>query len=139
MSIRSYRDLNVWKKSIALTKQIYILSESFPKHETYGITQQLRRSAASVPSNIAEGHGRESLREYLHHISIAFGSLAELETQIIISKELGFVSSEKINTILQEADELGKMLRGLQSSLKIKLSSKVRALEPSTKNLKPIT
>ncbi len=90
--IRSHKDLDIWKKSIILVRDIYSKTREFPADEKFGITQQMRRSAISVPSNIAEGAGRTSKKEFIHFLSIAQGSLAELETQLIISRELGYMS-----------------------------------------------
>ena len=119
--VRSYRDLVVWQQAIELTKCVYQLTESFPKSECYGLTSQLQRSAVSIPSNIAEGHARGSTKEYLYHLSVAMGSLAELETQIIIASELNYISSSRIVSILELSAELGRKLRNLQKSLKNKL------------------
>jgi four helix bundle protein len=88
MAIQSFKDLIVWQKSIQLVKEIYAVTDLFPKHELYGLTSQMRRSAVSIPSNIAEGYKRKGLGEYLYFLSIADGSSAELETQIIVAKEI---------------------------------------------------
>ncbi len=88
MEIASYRDLNVWREGIALTVAVYELTGKFPAHERFGLVSQMRRCAISVPSNIAEGHARLSTRDFLRHLSISLGSLAELETQIYLSQEL---------------------------------------------------
>src|SRR4051812_34195035 len=109
-----------------LTKAIYEASAMFPKHEMYGLTSQMRRCAISVPSNIAEGHNRDSLKDYLRFLSIAQGSLAELETQISLAGMMDYIDRSKESALLQKADEIGKMLRGLQ----LRLSEKL--LEPST-------
>jgi len=112
-----YRDLKVWQAAMKLAGETYRLSAHFPKHETYGLASQLQRSAVSVPSNIAEGHGRNSNKEFLHFLGIASGSLAELETQLILAQQLGYLTGELINPVLQISDEVGKMLKGLQKSL----------------------
>src|SRR5260221_1364943 len=91
--ISSYKELIVWQKAINLVKEIYLVSEKFPRTELYGLTSQIRRAAVSVPSNIAEGYGRKSIKEYSQFYSIAYGSLLEVETQIIIAKELAFISA----------------------------------------------
>lgn len=122
MSIISYRDLKVWQAGIAVTKQVYILTQSFPKYETYGLSSQIQRAAVSIPSNIAEGWARDSTQEFLRFITIALGSLAELETQSIVSKELNYIDEETLAKILTQTNEIQKMLRGLQKSLKAKLS-----------------
>ena len=95
--VRSYRDLNVWKKSIQLVKDIYILVKLLPKEETYALSDQIRRSAVSIPSNIAEGSGRKGAKEYIHFLYISLGSLCELETQIIISNEIGYIKKYRKN------------------------------------------
>jgi four helix bundle protein len=118
MGVSSYRDLIVWQEGIQLAKEIYRLTESFPRHELYGLVSQVRRCSVSIPSNIAEGHARSSTLEYLRYISIAMGSLAELETQVILSKELGYIGEENVNQILEQTDTLGKRLRSLTMSLK---------------------
>ena len=87
-----YRDLKVWQAAMRLTVEVYRLSEQFPKHETYGLTSQLQRSAVSLPSNIAEGHGRNSPKEFNHFLGIALGSLAELETQLILAQHLNYLT-----------------------------------------------
>ena len=100
-----------------LAGDVYRLSAQFPKHETYGLASQLQRSAVSLPSNIAEGHGRNSSKEFNHFLGIALGSLAELETQLILAQHLNYLTEEAINPALQNSDEIGKMLKGLQKSL----------------------
>jgi four helix bundle protein len=118
MTIRGYQDLVVWQRSVDLALAIYQASESFPKREIYGLSAQLRRAAISIPSNIAEGHGREHLGDYLHHLSIANGSLMELETQVIIAARRDFLSAETQSQILERSGEVGRMLAGLIRSLK---------------------
>ncbi|MBW8883432.1 MAG: four helix bundle protein [Planctomycetia bacterium] len=120
-SVRSYRDLVVWQLAMQLVRDIYLATESFSKSEAYGLVSQLRRCAISIPSNIAEGHARESSKEYLHHISIAMGSVAELETQIILARDLNFLEQQTTNKILTATDALGRRLRGLQKSMRAKL------------------
>ena len=90
--IKSYKELIVWQKSIKLVKEIFILTDKFPKSELYGLVSQMRRAAVAIPSNIAEGYGRKSSKEYAQFYSIAYGSALELETQLILSKRLGFCS-----------------------------------------------
>ena len=115
--LQSYRDLLVWKKAIQLTIDCYSFSDSFPRSETYGLTSQLRRASVSVPSNIAEGYGRGSRKEYLRFLWISQGSLKELETQILIAKSLGFVRPEAADELLIETETTGKMLGSLIRSL----------------------
>lgn len=118
MKIESYRDLRVWQKAIDFVTLCYKLSETFPKHEIYGLTSQLRRAAVSVPSNIAEGNGRESNIEYLHFLHIARGSLRESETQLIIAERLNYIDKTRLDNALQQSDEIGRMLTNLTRSLK---------------------
>jgi four helix bundle protein len=124
MSINSYRDLKVWQFSMDLVEQIYCLTENFPKHEVYQLSSQMQRAAVSIPSNIAEGHARESTKEFLRYLSIALGSLAELETQVILAQRRAYIDKEKLLLTLSKTDETGRMLRGLQKSLKIKLGTR---------------
>lgn len=121
--INSYQDLIVWQKSIDLTTSIYKITTHFPKSEFYGLSSQLQRAAVSIPSNIAEGHARESSKEFLHFISISLGSLAEVETQIIISGKLGWIQESAMNDVLEKTNEIGRMLRGLQKSVKLNASN----------------
>ena len=107
--IQSYKELIVWQKGIRLVKEIYILTGLFPPSETYGLTAQLRRASISIPSNIAEGYGRKSSKEYAQFYSIAYGSALELETQIIIAKELGFAKNgdyAKIDVLIKEVSSM---------------------------------
>lgn len=116
-SIQSYRDLTVWQKSIDLTVRTYKLTGRFPSEERYGLTSQMRRAAASVPANIAEGHARRSTGEYLQFLGIARGSLAELETFVTLSERLGMIGSEISGALLEDCAEISKMLAGLVRSL----------------------
>jgi four helix bundle protein len=116
-SVLSFRDLSVWRKSMDLVVACYKLTQGFPASETYGLVSQIRRSAVSVPANIAEGHARKRTGDYLHHLSIASGSLAELETHILIAVRLGFVGEVEVGPILEDAHEIGRMLAGLIQKL----------------------
>lgn len=109
--VMDHKDLEVWKKSIALVKKIYEISSKFPKEEKYSLTDQIRRCAVSIPSNIAEGSARNSDKELIQFLYISLGSLAELETQLIISQEIGFISGFK--GIDDELLSIKKMLLGL--------------------------
>jgi four helix bundle protein len=115
---RSYRDLNVWKLSIEMVKDIYQVTAKFPSVEIYGLTNQLRRAAISIPSNIAEGQGRNSFKEFKQFLGIALGSLAELETQLIISHEIGYLNQEDLSKLLASLDDIRKMVKALANSLK---------------------
>jgi len=118
--LQSYRELLVWQKAMELAQLIYRLTEPFPKREIYGLAAQLRRAGVSVPSNIAEGYGRGSRREYLQFLSIAQGSLKELETQIILAERLTYATAQQAARMLSEAEVVGKMLGGLIRSLRAK-------------------
>jgi len=120
MEIQSYRDLKVWQIGMNLVCQIYEITSRFPKAEVFGLTSQIQRAAVSVPSNVAEGHARGSSREFLHFLTISLGSMAELETQLMIALNLKYVDNLVLDPVLFKCDELGKMLRALQKSLKAK-------------------
>jgi four helix bundle protein len=117
MAIRDHRDLLVWQKAMELVVESYRLTAGFPKHEQFGLTSQLRRAAISIPSNIAEGHGRSATKAYLNHLSIACGSLKELETQLLIAHRLNYVAGDDIAPAVSLATEVGRMLAGLRRSL----------------------
>lgn len=116
-SFKSYKDLEVWQKGMALVKDIYEVTTDFPGEEKFGLVNQIRRSAVSIPSNIAEGHARSGTGEFKHFISIAMGSVAESETQLILSTELGYLNEDSTMVLLEQLDIIGKMLRGLYKSL----------------------
>jgi four helix bundle protein len=116
--VESYRDLEVWQRSMDLAVAVYQLAESFPSREQFGLRAQVQRAAVSVPSNIAEGHGRSITREYLHHLAIAHGSLMELETQVELSVRLGFATRSQADEVQKDAAECGRMLHGLIRRLK---------------------
>ena len=109
-SVQSYRDLKVWQNSMALVEGCYRLTQGFPKEEVYGLSSQLRRAAISIPANIAEGYGRGSRPTYLHFLKIAQGSLKELETHLLLSYRLGFASNLVSEPLLDQCDQLGRML-----------------------------
>ena len=111
--IKSYKDLLVWQRSMNLVETVYHFSRKLPVAEQFGLVSQMRRSAVSVPSNIAEGYGRQATGEYRHHLSIARGSLLELETQLILTQRLKYVGSEQVNVLLSEIDQISKMLASL--------------------------
>ena len=108
--VKSYRDLIVWKKSVELVEDVYILTNGFSSSEKFGLTSQMRRSAVSIPSNIAEGWGRKRTGSYVHFLGIASGSLAELMNQMEISFRLGYCSLERRNVLENKMNELSKML-----------------------------
>jgi len=113
----TYRDLEVWKKAVHLAKMIYEATENFPARELYGISGQLRRSAVSVASNIAEGQARDGKKEFIYFLKIALGSLAELETQLIIAKEIGFLTENKLENLIELIYEVAKMTKGLTTHI----------------------
>lgn len=113
----NFRELNIWKRSKDLCISIYKITQVFPKEEMFGLTSQIRRSSVSVPSNIAEGCGRNTQKQLVQFLNIAMGSLTELETQVIISDELSYIGSEKAKVILDEIDQIQKMLNVFKSSI----------------------
>jgi four helix bundle protein len=115
--MKTHHDLDVWKKSISLVTEIYKLTESFPKVEQYGLTNQIRRSAVSIPSNIAEGAARASSKEFSQFLSIALGSVSELETQLIVSNNLNFIEKIHFEEMLNRIVTIRKMIVGLKKSL----------------------
>ncbi len=114
---KSFRDLLVWQKSVALAKSVYLLTEAFPSKEMYGLTSQMRRSAVSIASNIAEGSSRHSDKEFAHFLIVSRGSLAELITQLIISHEVGLLTESQLATIEEDCNEISRMIAGLRSRL----------------------
>jgi four helix bundle protein len=118
--MKSYTELDVWKYSRGLVKKIYKLTQSFPKEEVYNLTSQLRRSVVSVPSNIAEGVGRQSDKETIHFLYITKGSLFELETQLYLSFDLEYVSDEQLKEILKHSSTCMKLLNGFINYFKNK-------------------
>ncbi len=121
MDVKNYRDLKVWQNSLQIVGDVYRLTGTFPKHELYGLASQMQRAAVSIPSNIAEGHERVSTKEFLHHLSIAHGSRAELETQLFVCEQLSYADTEVTAKLVSRLEEVGKMLRAMQKSLKAKL------------------
>ncbi len=113
----SYGDLVAWKKGMRLALSVYRATKSFPREELYGLTSQLRRAAVSVPSNIAEGQARFSHKEFNHFLGNAKGSLAEIDTQLLLARELEFLSVEDAKKLLEETEELGRILSGLRNSI----------------------
>jgi four helix bundle protein len=118
VAIKSYRDLLVWQKSMDLVAESYMLSARLPKTETYGLASQIQRAAVSIPANIAEGHGREHLGGYVHHLSVANGSLMELETHLLLCARLSYIPPNEVEGLLERTGEVSRMLSGLTRSLK---------------------
>lgn len=108
--IQDYRELVVWQKAMEVAKQIYLLVKKLPKEEIYALSDQMRRAAVSIPSNIAEGNARNSSKEYAQFLSIARGSKAELETQLLLCKEIGYLTQTEIQPLLVQLKEIGKMI-----------------------------
>ncbi|MBZ5549813.1 MAG: four helix bundle protein [Acidobacteriia bacterium] len=115
---RTYRELVAWQKAMKFVTEIYAATQRFPSEERYGLTNQLRRAAVSIPSNIAEGQARFSQKEFHHFLSQARGSLVEIETQLLIARELKYLQPAKADSLLAAADELGRVLNGLIASIK---------------------
>ena len=124
MAINYYTDLNVWQKSMDLVVLVYQSMKFLPKEEMYALSSQIRRSVVSIPSNIAEGQQRNSLKEYIHFLYVAKGSLGELETQIIICERLGYLTSNQTEPIKALSSETGRMLNGLIKNLQDQLNIK---------------
>ena len=117
MNSRSYRDLEVWQKAMDLVVECYRLTKDFPKSEVYGLVSQMQRAAVSIPANIAEGQGRQYKQEFVQHLSIAYGSLAELETHIQIAQRLCYIQPDEAQQLLDRAGQVGRLLNGLLRSL----------------------
>ncbi len=117
LTMKSFRELRIWEAAMNLVEKIYQITRDFPKEELYGLTSQLRRAAVSIPSNIAEGHTREHLKEYLHHISMAQASLAEVDTQLEIGLRLRYVSATRLDPMQSDLSSLGRQLYSLRNSL----------------------
>jgi four helix bundle protein len=118
MDVHSYRDLLVWQKAMDLVTGIYQATSSFPKHELHGLSSQIQKASVSIPANIAEGHDRDSTKEYLRHVAIAVGSLAELETLLAIAHRLRYLDGTSYEQFQTESRSLGRMLRNLQRDLR---------------------
>lgn len=115
--MHNLKELKIWNKAIDLTVEVYKATASFPKEEVYGLTSQIRRSAVSVPSNISEGAGRNSNKEFIHFLGIANGSSYELQTQLIISNKLNLISDLTLQPLLKEVEEIQKMTYKFQNTL----------------------
>lgn len=128
MTVRSYRDLTVWQKGMTLAATVYRLTRRLPKYEEYRISSQMVRAATSVPANIAEGHGRGTRKDYAKFVSTAKGSLAELETFLLLAADLELAPRDELDAILAQAEEVGRML----TALRARLASTPITQEPST-------
>ena len=118
MGVKSYRELLAWQKSMDFVQHLYEATKSFPDHERYGLTSQIRRAAVSVPSNIAEGQGRGPGKDFDRFLYIANGSLFESETQILIAQRLSYISTDTADTLLEYCAEVGRLIHGLQKSIR---------------------
>ena len=117
--IKSFKELRIWQKGMEIVKDTYLLTKKFPKEELYGLSSQMKRSAISIPSNVAEGFKRYHNKEYSQFLYIALGSIGELETQVIIAQELGFIAKEELEAISEKIDHVSKMTASLINKLKI--------------------
>jgi four helix bundle protein len=117
----SHKKQFIWQKSVNLSINCYRLIKHFPKEELYGLTSQIRRSSVSIASNIAEGYGRVSSKEYIHFLKIANGSMRELDTQLIIAKKVGLISKDLINPVIEEVDEMQKIMTATLQKLESKI------------------
>jgi len=118
MSVKDYRELIAWQKAMDLVEMVYRMTDGFPRKEVYGLTSQMRRAVVSIPSNIAEGQGRSTTRDFLNFLSIATGSLKEVETQILISQHLGYLNEPQTPQLLELTTEVGRVISGLTNSLR---------------------
>jgi len=121
--LKNYKELKVWQKAYSLCLEIYRATRGFPKEERYGLTSQIRKAAVSVPSNIAEGYGRRTTADYVRFLYISYGSNCELETQIMLSGDLGYFKDGKLEELIEENAEVERMLKGLINSLERKRST----------------
>jgi len=118
--LKNYKELKVWQKSYDLCLEIYKITKRFPNGERYGLTSQIRRAAVSVPSNITEGYGRKTTPEYIRFLYIAYGSNCEMETQILLSGDLGYIDTGKLEILQEGIGEVERMLKALIKSLERK-------------------
>lgn len=121
--LKNYKELIVWQKAYHLCLEIYRLTKGFPKEEIYGLSSQIRRAAISVPCNIAEGYGRKTTPDYIRFLYIAYGSICELETQMLLSGDLGYIETDKLKILLEGMGEVERMLKALIKSLETKRSN----------------
>jgi four helix bundle protein len=134
VSVSNFRELEVWQLGMTLAKDVYLLTADFPREERYGLSSQLQRSAVSIPSNIAEGNARKSTRDYARFISIAQGSSAELQTQLLLSGSLGLGNKNKLNDAVEMCGRTGQMLLRLHQSLIRRIESESRVPSPESRS-----
>ncbi len=143
--MKTYKDLDVYQEAMELVTTIYTISKKFPKDEIYGLTNQMCRSAVSIPSNIAEGASRKSTKEYIQFLYISLGSNAELDTQLAISKNLGYINETQFISLSEKTERIGKMLNGIIKYLKNQQPTtnnqqrKTKNQQPTTNNQQPTT
>jgi four helix bundle protein len=123
VTIRNYTDLIAWQKAMALAEFVYKTTSRMPREELYGLTSQMRRAAVSIPSNIAEGEGRRKDGQLLHSLLVSYGSLRELETQVLLSDRLNFVGSDDARALLEQCEEVGRLLNGLMKTVASRIRS----------------
>jgi four helix bundle protein len=123
MAVLSYRQLIAWQKAMELVKLVYQLTDKFPKEELFGLTLQVRKAVVSIPSNIAEGQGRSSTKDFLRHLSIAYGSLMETETQNLVAEMRKYITLKESSLVLEKSAEVGRLVNGLSNSLVKKLTT----------------
>lgn len=121
MTVQHYHQLKVWQLSMDLVEECYRATKRFPKEELFGLTSQIRRAAVSIPANIAEGQGRQHTREFLNYLSMARGSLMELETHLLLSQRVGFLDQTQLSPWLAMSEEISRILSGLRKALEAKL------------------
>lgn len=121
ITLKHYRELEVWQLAMDVAQECYRVTKAFPREELFGMISQIRRAAAAIPANIAEGQSRDHTKEFLHHLSIARGSLMELETHLILSQRVNLLSQADIENLLQMTDRISRMMSGLRRSLQKRL------------------
>jgi len=134
LSPSHFRELDVWQVSMSLAKLVYWLTSNFPREERYGLTSQLQRSAVSIPSNIAEGNARSGIRDYARFVSVAQGSCAELQTQLLLARDLSLADAVVVDECLSACDRVGQMLLKLHQALSRKLESESRVPSPESRS-----
>ena len=123
MTVQHYRELKVWQAAMNLAEHCYLATKSFPREELFGLTSQIRRAAASVPANIAEGQGRRHTKEFLNFLSVARGSLMEVETHLLLSQRVGLLNQTTLDSLLTTSAEISRMLSGLRRALEKRVTS----------------
>ena len=117
MAVKNYSELIAWQRAMDFVEAVYKATQVFPREELYGLTSQIRRAVVSIPSNIAEGQGRGPTREFTHHLAIAYGSLCETQTQLLIANRLRYLTPDNYVTLFAQSQEVGRLLNGLINSL----------------------